>query len=190
MATLLPLVVGLGNPGSRYLGTRHNVGFMVLDAWAAESGAQWKKVRFTEAEAAQTPEGVWLLKPLSYMNVSGDPVRAGLNWFKLVPEQILVVMDDVSLKLGRLRLRSGGSAGGHNGLRSIEQHLGTREYARLKCGVGSAPERMDLADHVLGRFVAEEKIILKEMIERAVKGLKMCEHQGVTAAMNEVNREV
>jgi PTH1 family peptidyl-tRNA hydrolase len=163
---------------------------MVLDTWAAESGAQWKKLRFAEAEAAQTPEGVWLLKPLSYMNVSGEPVRAGLDWFKLKPEQLLVVMDDVSLKLGQLRLRAKGSAGGHNGLKSIEQHLGTREYARLKCGVGSAPERMDLADHVLGRFVSDEKKILKEMMERAVEGLKMCEHQGVSAAMNEVNREV
>jgi PTH1 family peptidyl-tRNA hydrolase len=163
---------------------------MVLDAWAAESRAQWKKMRFAEAEAAQTPEGVWLLKPLSFMNVSGEPVSAGLNWFKLAPEQVLVVMDDVSLKLGQLRLRARGSAGGHNGLRSIEQHLGTREYARLKCGVGSAPEQMDLADYVLGRFVAEEKTILKEMIARAVDGLKMCEHQGVSAAMNEVNREV
>jgi peptidyl-tRNA hydrolase, PTH1 family len=188
--TLFPLVVGLGNPGSRYAGTRHNVGFMVLEAWAGESKAQWKKMRFAEAEATQTPEGVWLIKPLSYMNVSGEPVRAALDWFKIKPEQLLVVMDDVSLKLGQLRLRAKGSAGGHNGLKSIGQHLGTVEYARLKCGVGAAPDQIELADHVLGHFVPDEKKILKEMIERAVEGLKMCEHQGVSAAMNEVNREV
>lgn len=183
-------MVGLGNPGAEYTGTRHNVGFMVLDTWATEFKLVWKKVRFAKAEIAQTPSGVWLLKPLGYMNVSGVAVRAGLDWFKLQPEQVLVVVDDVSLGLGQLRLKAQGSAGGHNGLRSIEQHLSTQAYARLKCGVGSAPDQVDLADHVLGRFASEEKKVLKEMTERAVAGLKVCEHQGIAAAMNEVNREV
>jgi peptidyl-tRNA hydrolase, PTH1 family len=190
LAPLFPLVVGLGNPGAAYADTRHNVGFMVLDEWAAAEKVAWKKVRFADALAAQTGDGIWLLKPQGYMNVSGVAVRAGLDWFKLAPEQVLVVVDDVSLGLGKLRLREKGSAGGHNGLGSIEQHLGSQAYARLRCGVGAAPDRVDLADHVLGRFRVEEKEILKEMMKRAVDGLKMCEHQGAAAAMNKVNREV
>ncbi|NJK90714.1 MAG: aminoacyl-tRNA hydrolase [Blastochloris sp.] len=187
---LYPLVVGLGNPGSGYVETRHNAGYMVVEGWARKKGLGWKRLRFGDAEGTQTPEGVWLMKPLGFMNLSGEAVRAALDWFKLEPEKILVVMDDVSLKLGQLRLREKGSAGGHNGLRSIEQHLGTQSYARLKCGVGAAPERMDLVDHVLGKFGPDEKEVVQRMITRAVDALELCEHEGVVAAMNEVNREV
>lgn len=190
MDNLFPLVVGLGNPGAEYANTRHNVGFMALEAWATEQKLHWEKMRFAQAVAAQTPSGVWLLKPLGYMNVSGLAVKAGMDWFKFKPEQVLVVLDDVSLKLGQLRLRAKGSTGGHNGLLSIQQHLGTQAYARLKCGVGSAPDRVDLADHVLGKFSLDEKVSLNEMITKAVAALKVCQHEGIAVAMNEVNREV
>lgn len=189
-AALFPLVVGLGNPGSAYAWTRHNFGFMVLDAWARAEHLNWKSARFADAAITQTGSGVWLFKPGSFMNRSGEPLRAAMEWFKLGPEQILVVVDDVNLPLGKLRLRAKGSAGGHNGLRSIEASLGSVAYARLRGGVGAAPGMLDLADHVLGRFMEEEKNDLENMTMRALKTLKVCQTAGLEAGIKEASTEV
>ena len=184
-----PLVVGLGNPGSQYQATRHNVGFMVLDRWAAVSGSAWKQAGFANAQAAKTPEGIWLLKPLDYMNRSGFAISAALNWFKLDVSGLLVVVDDVNLPVGKLRLRAKGSAGGHNGLKSVEAQLGTRDYARLRAGVGEAVDGRDLTEHVLGRFANDEQKILDEMIVRALEVLQNCQSQGLEQAAAKIKNE-
>lgn len=190
MAGLFPLVVGLGNPGAAYRNTRHNVGFAVLDHWADKQGAVWKSCRFADALVAQVPEGIWLVKPQGYMNCSGPEVVRCLNWFKLQPGQMIVVVDDVHLPIGRLRLRASGSEGGHNGLRSVSQATGTQAYPRLRCGVGSADPSMDLKDHVLGHFRREEQETVENVLARAVGGLEKTQSLGLEAVMNELNGTV
>ncbi|MDR2463566.1 MAG: aminoacyl-tRNA hydrolase [Verrucomicrobiales bacterium] len=185
---LFPLVVGLGNPGAEYDSTRHNFGFMVVERWATVSGAGWKAAGFANALLARTADGVRLLKPLDYMNRSGVSVSAALNWFKLRPEQALIVVDDVNLPLGRLRLRAKGSAGGHNGLKSVSAALGTEEYARLRGGVGAADG--DLAGHVLGEFAKSEREILEEMIVRAVDALQNCQSLGLERAAAKIKNDI
>lgn len=187
MAGLFPLVVGLGNPGPAYRGTRHNIGFAVLDFWAARHGAAWKAARFAEAEACQLPGGIWLVKPLSYMNCSGPEVARCMKWFKRTPEQLIVVVDDIHLPLGRLRMRPAGSDGGHNGLRSIQAALGTQRYPRLRCGVGPAGEDMDWKDYVLERFRAEEQETAEAMTARAARALEDCQVRGLQAVMTAIN---
>ncbi|MDD5263117.1 MAG: aminoacyl-tRNA hydrolase [Methylacidiphilales bacterium] len=187
MAGLFPLVAGLGNPGSEYAATRHNFGFMVLDRFAREAGAEWKSAGFAHARLARLDDGVWLLKPMDYMNLSGAAVKAAADWFKLAPEQVLVVSDDVNLPLGHLRLRAKGSDGGHNGLKSVEAHLGTQQYARLRGGVGAAEPGRDLADHVLEQFGKDEKENLEKMIVRALEVLRECESHGVESAAAKIN---
>ena len=190
MAGLFPLVVGLGNPGAEYASTRHNFGFMVLERWAGGSRTAWKSAGYANARVARLESGEWLLKPQDYMNQSGLAVRAALEWFKLTPEQVLVVVDDVSLPVGQLRFRAKGSDGGHNGLKSVEALLGTTSYVRLRGGVGAADPRMDLADHVLSGFQPEEKEILEQMTERAVEALRYCEIHGVESAAARYNNRV
>jgi peptidyl-tRNA hydrolase, PTH1 family len=187
LAGLFPLVVGLGNPGPAYRHTRHNIGFAVLDHWAAQHGGAWKPLRFADAEACQLPQGVWLVKPQSYMNCSGPVISRCMHWFKWSPQQVMVVVDDVHLSLGRLRLRGSGSDGGHNGLRSIQTALGTPRYPRLRCGVGEAGEQKDLKNHVLERFRAEEKKTVEHMTARAVEALHACQAQGLEAVMTAIN---
>jgi len=187
LAGMFPLVVGLGNPGPAYRGTRHNIGFAVLDFWAARHGAAWKAARFAEAEACQLPGGIWLVKPLSYMNCSGPEVARCMHWFKRTPEQLIVVVDDIHLPLGRLRMRPAGSDGGHNGLRSIQAALGTQRYPRLRCGVGSAGEHKDWKDHVLERFRAEEQETAEAMTARAARALEDCQGQGLEPVMTAIN---
>ncbi|MDX6767291.1 MAG: aminoacyl-tRNA hydrolase [Candidatus Methylacidiphilales bacterium] len=190
MAGLFPLVVGLGNPGAAYRNTRHNVGFAALDRWADKHGAAWKTCRFADALVAQVPEGIWLAKPQSYMNCSGPEVVRMLRWFKLLPGQMIVVVDDVHLPVGRLRLRVSGSEGGHNGLRSVASATGTQAYPRLRCGVGSADPSKDLKDHVLGHFRRDEQETVEKMIARAVDGLGRAQSVGLEAVMNELNGTV
>ena len=187
MAGLFPLVVGLGNPGEEYRRTRHNFGFDVLDLWAGQEGIAWKRARFAHARTGQAAGGVWLVQPLSYMNLSGAVVADCLRWFKLPPERMLVVVDDVSLPLGRLRLRAAGSCGGHNGLRSIEAAVGTRGYPRLRGGVGAAEPEKNLSRHVLERFSREEEQEADKMKQRAVEAIRVCETEGLEAAMSRVN---
>jgi peptidyl-tRNA hydrolase, PTH1 family len=181
------LIVGLGNPGAKYLITRHNIGFLVLDAWAAEDGFSFREERAQFSHAAQLSSGERLVKPSTYMNESGKAVAAWLEWLKLTPADLLVVVDDVALKLGQIRLRPEGSAGGHNGLKSIEQHLGTDKYARLRCGVDEVPAGWSLENWVLSRFQASEEEAVGEMIQAARLAIECCQSEGISVAMNRFN---
>ena len=181
------LIVGLGNPGAKYLITRHNIGFLVLDAWASEDGFSFREEKAQFSLAAQLPSGERLVKPSTYMNESGKAVAAWLEWLKLTPADLLVVVDDVALKLGQVRLRPEGSAGGHNGLKSIEQHLGTDKYARLRCGVEAVPAGWSLENWVLSRFQAGEEEAVGEMIQAARLAIECCQSEGISVAMNRFN---
>ena len=178
------LIVGLGNPGKEYEQTRHNVGFMVLDRLAI-GRADWKRDRSWQGELCEIG-GCWLLKPQTFMNLSGESVRAVASFYKIPTESILVVLDDLSLGLGKLRLRKGGSAGGHNGLRSIFEHLGTHEVARLRVGIGGARPG-EAVGHVLGRFRKEEWPSVEEALERAEAAVQMLQSDGMERAMNAFN---
>lgn len=178
------LVVGLGNPGSEYERTRHNVGFMALDR-LAQGKAQWRKERAWNAQVAKV-DGVLFCKPQTFMNLSGTAVAAVAGFYQIPAAEILVVLDDMSLPLGRLRLRSGGSSGGQNGLKSIVEQLGTQEVARLRLGIGgAAPD--GAVGHVLGQFRKDEIPALEEMLERAEEAVCMALFDGLAAAMNAFN---
>jgi len=181
----LRLVAGLGNPGPRYLETRHNAGFMVIDCLASRS-----KVTLEGSRSWNCKLGKWgsvlLVKPLCYMNQSGDVIGPLACYFKIPPEEILVVVDDVALPLGRLRVRPSGSDGGHNGLRSIIEHLGEM-FMRLRVGVGS-PQAGDLTNHVLGEFDRSEKAIVAKAVERAAEAVEHIARNGIGFAMNIYNR--
>jgi len=181
------LVVGLGNPGTQYLFTRHNVGFLVLDAWADEAGEAFKDERALHSKVAAPPTGERLVKPMTYMNESGKAVGAWLEWLKLTVKDLLVVVDDVALPLGQIRLRPEGSAGGHNGLKSIESHLGTTGYARLRCGVDAVPPGWALERWVLSRFRTEEEEALGRMVQTARLAIECCQSEGIAVAMNRFN---
>ncbi|MDB6153007.1 MAG: peptidyl-tRNA hydrolase [Chthoniobacteraceae bacterium] len=179
------LIVGLGNPGAEYRDTRHNVGFMIVDRLALPAGGQFRKQKGWRADVAQVG-GVYLCKPLAYMNLSGEAVRAMSDFYKITPDQVLVVLDDMALPIGRLRLRPGGSAGGHNGLKSVIAHLGTQEVPRLRFGIGAA-NAGEAVGHVLGRFAPEEKEAVKESIDRAVAAIEFAQAHSFDAAMNAYN---
>jgi len=181
------LVVGLGNPGSEYLFTRHNVGFLVLDVWADEEGAAFKDERTRFSKFAQLDSGERLVKPMTYMNESGKAVAAWLEWLKLTVADLLVVVDDVALPMGQVRLRPEGSHGGHNGLKSIESHLGTDRYARLRCGVDVVPPGWAMESWVLSRFRPEEEEALGRMIRTARMAIECCQREGIAVAMNRFN---
>jgi peptidyl-tRNA hydrolase, PTH1 family len=180
------LVVGLGNPGSAYANTRHNVGFDVLDRWVHAEGIAFRDDKRGPVETARQGD-VTFIKPLTFMNDSGSAVKAWLDWLKLPPSEVLVVVDDVALMLGDVRLRKGGSAGGHNGLRSIEGRIGTGAYARLRCGIGPQPPMWALEDFVLGRFGPGEEEARRTLLETAVEALRCCQHEGINVAMNRFN---
>jgi len=181
------LVVGLGNPGSAYLFTRHNIGFMVLDAWADEEEVPFKDESARHAKVAALASGERLVKPMTYMNESGKSVGAWLEWLKLTVADLLVVVDDVALPMGQLRIRPEGSAGGHNGLKSIETHLGTSGYARLRCGVDAVPPGWSLESWVLSRFRREEEDALVGMVQKARLAIECCQREGIAVAMNRFN---
>lgn len=191
----LQLLVGLGNPGPRYVHTRHNVGFLVLERLAADAGQPFKlqnKVQGLMSELGVGSDRLRLLMPQTFMNESGRSVRAALDWFGLRADQLLVIVDDMDLPLGRLRLRSSGSAGGHNGLRSIIQHLGTQEFARLRIGIGApAGDPLDrksqTVSHVLGPFSTSEKPILQKVIEEVISGVALIRQRGLERAGNQLN---
>lgn len=183
------LIVGLGNPGLSYEATRHNIGFRVLDSLARQEGISFQEESKGPVELARWGD-VRLIKPMTFMNLSGRAVRTWIEWLKLSARDVLVVVDDVYLPLGQLRLRSEGSDGGHNGLKSIEMELGSGEFARVRCGVGPIPERMALEDFVLGRFRSEEQKTVDEMVKQAVGLIGCCQEQGIGVAMNRFNRKV
>ncbi len=185
----MKLVAGLGNPGRKYQGTRHNVGFDVLAELARRYPPGSIRNKF-EAELADTrmdTEPVLLLSPLTYMNRSGISVKAACDFYKLQPDQLLVVCDDFQLPLGRLRFRAQGSAGGHNGLADIIRRLGTNEFARLRIGIGSPPPNWDVADFVLSRFTEQDRPIIDEAIVRAADGVVDWVRQGIAYCMNHYN---
>jgi PTH1 family peptidyl-tRNA hydrolase len=185
----MKVIVGLGNPGSRYAGTRHNVGFDVVDLLAQGVGTSPFRRRFDAAlaEFSDGAETVLLVKPERFMNLSGGSVRQVVDFYKLPAGALLVVCDDMALPLGKLRVRAKGSHGGHNGLRDIAAHLGTDEYARLRVGVG-AP-RDEAVDHVLGRFRPAERPAITEAVQRAAEAALVWAREGVAACMNRFNGE-
>jgi PTH1 family peptidyl-tRNA hydrolase len=184
----MKIVVGLGNPGRKYDGTRHNVGFAVLDALAAGPGVSGFQSRF-DADVAEWREGddkVLLVKPATFMNLSGRAVRQAVEFYQLDPANLMVVCDDINLPLGKLRFRARGTHGGHNGLRDIQNHLGTTDYPRLRIGV-DAPAEDGAVDHVLGRFRPSEKPVIAEAVATAVQGVVLWVREGIEACMNEYN---
>ena len=183
------LIAGLGNPGKEYENTRHNAGFMVLDALADKLGADIseKKHKALCGKAVIGGQKVILLKPQTYMNSSGESIRAAADYYKVDPEDILVVYDDISLAPGQLRIRAKGSAGGHNGIKSIIAHLGTQEFPRVRVGVGEKPPRMDLADYVLSRFSKEDRAAMEDAFKEAAKAVEVMITEGMDTAMNQFN---
>jgi len=192
----MKLVAGLGNPGARYRGTRHNVGFDVIDVLAARQGlafdaapAEALQAKWRRTDPAAPPGDVVLLvKPLTFMNLSGQAVGALSRYYKVALPDVLIVCDDVNLPLGRLRLRANGSEGGHNGLRSMAIELGSNDYARLRMGVGRGDSRRDLADHVLARFEPEEMSGIEAAVARAADAVETWVLDGLAKAMNTFNR--
>jgi PTH1 family peptidyl-tRNA hydrolase len=179
------LVAGLGNPGREYQRTRHNVGFMVLDRLAADARLRWEFSAKWNAGWAKSD--VILVKPATFMNRSGEAVVALASFYKIAAEEVLVVLDDFALPLGRLRLRSQGSSGGHNGLESVFEHFGTESVPRLRVGIGAAPAQ-GATDYVLGRFFEEEQPLLDNAIRRAAEAVKCAIDKGLIAAMNLFNQ--
>ena len=185
----MKLVVGLGNPGKKYDGTRHNVGFAVIDALAAGPDVGRFQDRF-DSELAEWFEGgekTLLMKPQTFMNLSGRAVRQALDFYQLETKDVLIVCDDMALPLGKLRFRARGTHGGHNGLRDIQQHLGTTDYPRLRLGVGDPGEERDAVGHVLGKFRPSEKPAIEEAVGAAVQGVVLWVRQGIEKCMNQYN---
>lgn len=184
------IIAGLGNPGKKYEGTRHNIGFQVIDALADKYHIKVLESKFKGlvGKGMMNGEKVLLLKPLTYMNLSGECIGEAVNFFKIdETSELIVIADDISLDVGQIRMRKKGSAGGHNGLKNIIAHLGHEEFIRMKIGVGDKPAGYDLADYVLGHFNEEEKKILEESKKRAVLAVETIMSDGIEKAMNLYN---
>ncbi len=187
------IIVGLGNPTDEYAGTRHNVGFDVIDAIADKYNISVteRKHRAFCGKGIIAGQKVILVKPQTYMNLSGESVRSVLDFYKVDEEtELLIIYDDVSLDVGQLRIRKKGSAGGHNGIKSIIQHLGTQNFQRIKVGVGEKPKDYDLADYVLGHFTKAEKEMMQDGYKRAIEAVELILQGEIDAAMNEFNKKV
>jgi len=185
----MKMIVGLGNPGRKYEGTRHNVGFVVLSKLASEFGDGQVKARFRgeTMEARIDGEKVLLLSPLTYMNLSGESIREAKDFYKMRPEDILVVCDDFNLPLGKLRLRAQGSSGGQKGLENAIKHLGTQQFPRLRIGVGPPPENWDVADFVLSKFGKDQQQEIAAVIETAASAARDWVTHGIEDCMNRYN---
>ena len=184
------LIAGLGNPGDAYENTRHNIGFQVLDALGERQKKPIQRLKFKALTNLFTISGekVLVMKPVTYMNLSGEAVRPAADFYKIPPERILVVSDDTALPAGRLRIRKGGSAGGHNGLKSIIQHLGSDQFPRLRVGVGEKPHPdYDMADWVLGRFTGEDRARMDQAVERAADAIECILKEGLDRGMSRFN---
>lgn len=185
------IIAGLGNPTREYDKTRHNVGFAVIDVLAEQYGidVSGKKHKAFYGKGVMEGQKVILAKPQTFMNLSGESIRAMADFYKVEPEQIIVIYDDISLEPGQLRIRLKGSAGGHNGIKNIIAHLGTQEFPRIKVGVGAKPPRMDLAAYVLSRFPADEQKLMDEAFGKAAKAVVMMMTDGSDRAMNVFNEK-
>lgn len=183
------IIVGLGNPEPKYDKTRHNIGFRMVDALADRHGISIseRKHKGLVGKGVIAGEKVILVKPMTYMNLSGECIRAAADFYKIEPENIIVLFDDISLDVGRIRVRKKGSAGGHNGIKSVIAHLGTQDFPRLKFGVGDKPAHMDLVDYVLGRFDRADEILVDEGIKRACDAVECMLADGCDMAMNRYN---
>ncbi|MBK1833436.1 aminoacyl-tRNA hydrolase [Roseibacillus ishigakijimensis] len=181
----MKLIIGLGNPGKEYEGTRHNIGFEVLDQWVREAGAEFEKERKWEGEVAKIG-ALTLLKPTTFMNHSGRSAASLARFYRWTPQEILVVYDDVALPVGTLRFRASGGDGGHNGIKSLIQHFGSKDFPRLKVGVGSAAPGK-LVGHVLGTFAPNERDEVQNTLARAVQAVQLAASVGVTSAANKFN---
>ena len=202
----MKLIVGLGNPGREYLGTRHNVGYEVVDAiaarlgWVASSAGEFDRTARTKFAGLYIDgsvslhgtggvERLLLLKPTTYMNLSGRSVQEAMAFHKLEPADVMVVLDEMALPCGKIRIRSGGSSGGHNGLKDIERALGTSQYPRLRVGVDAPPPRIPGRDYVLGRFTEEQRKLTDAAVKRSTDALITWIERGINAAMNVFNAD-
>ena len=186
----MKIIAGLGNPTRKYEGTRHNIGFTVIDALAQEYNINMNEKKFKAicGKGMIGGEKVLLLKPQTYMNLSGESIIEAVNYYKCDPEEdLIVIYDDIDLDVGRLRVRAKGSAGGHNGMKNIILHLGTDVFARIRVGVGAKPKEYDLADYVLGHFPKEEMEAIDEGRQHACKAASIIIEDGISAAMNQCN---
>ena len=185
------LVTGLGNPGRKYKETRHNVGFWVVDRLAEQASLAFKEEgvppKYQLADTHLWGQKVFLLKPMEYMNRSGGPVKRVASYYGIVPEDILVVHDDLDVSLGRLKFVRSGGHGGHNGIRSIIEGLGTRNFPRLKIGIGRPPQNVPADRYVLSRFSPQERNVVEEVVELSVKGIEEFIRNGIDSAMNKFN---
>ncbi|MFW5650367.1 MAG: aminoacyl-tRNA hydrolase [Acetivibrio ethanolgignens] len=186
------IIVGLGNPGRDYAGTRHNIGFDVITRLSDDYNIplDFKKHKALCGRGYIEGQKVLLAQPQTFMNLSGESVRELMDYYKVSNEEIIIVYDDISLDVGQLRVRPKGSAGGHNGIKSIIQHIGTQEFPRVRVGVGDKPKGWDLADYVLGRFPAEEEPKVRDALVRASQACKRIILDGVEEAMNQFNRKI
>ena len=182
-------IIGLGNPGMKYAGTRHNIGFDAVTAIADKYNFKInnKRVKGLYADGFIGGEKVLLIQPQTYMNLSGECVREFADFYKLEPEELIIICDDINLDVGHLRIRKKGSAGGHNGLENIIAHLRTKEFPRIRVGVGEKPEGWDLADYVLARFDRNSEPLIREAIGNVVKAVETWLADGIDAAMNRYN---
>lgn len=182
----ISLIIGLGNPGKQYEETRHNIGFMLLDRIAQKGGVIFRTEPKFQAHIAKLEDGTVLMKPQTFMNLSGRSVRALMAFFKWDPERILVIYDDVALPLGHLRFREKGSAGGHNGIKSIIEHVGSDVFPRLKLGIGSSRPG-EMTGHVLGKFAPDEREELENMLATSLEAVQVSRSQGIALASNRFN---
>ena len=185
----MKIVVGLGNPGSEYSGTRHNVGFMAIDELARQWGiSSWKKRNQALVAEFRGSEPVVLIKPQTFMNLSGVAVGELARWYKVSIEDISVIFDDMDLPLGRLRLRTKGGSGGHRGIESLLTHLGNGNFPRVRIGIDRPPTNWEVVDYVLSSFTSEEQPLLREAITRAAEAAECIVKQGISKAMNVYNK--
>ena len=187
----MKLIVGLGNPGKEYANTRHNIGFDVIETLAEQENIPVleKKHKAVIGKGYIGGQKVILAKPQTYMNLSGESIREIADFYKIEPENMIIIYDDISLDVGRLRIRKKGSAGGHNGIKNIIAHLGTDVFPRIKVGIGEKPQGWDLADYVLGRFSKEDRELIKEGFECAAEAVAMITAGEIDQAMNKYNRK-
>jgi PTH1 family peptidyl-tRNA hydrolase len=187
------LIVGLGNPGADYAKTRHNAGFALVEKLAAQWRSSWSNDRKFQARVSRADRGgrtVLLAEPQTFMNASGESVGAVVKFYQLPLERVMVVVDDADLPLGEIRLRPGGGTGGHHGLESVTQHVGSREYARLRIGIGRQDGLRQITGHVLGKFSAAENALLQKVLERAAGQLECWLDAGIQKAMSQFNGAV
>lgn len=187
------VIVGLGNPGKEYKNTRHNIGFDVIEEIAEQEkiGVLEKKHKALIGKGYLEGQKVILAKPQTFMNLSGESVRELVDYYKIEKgSELIIISDDISLEIGQLRIRKKGSAGGHNGLKNIIQHLGQEEFIRIKMGVGEKPKGYDLVDYVLGHFSKQEREIMDEAVKRAAQAVRMIIREDADAAMNVFNRKI